>query len=688
MDQATTPRVRTVALLGASGAGKTTLTEALLTRAGVLTRPGKVEDGTTVSDHEPEEIARGISLSLAAAPFTWAADDGHTYDVTLLDTPGFLDFAGSVDAALAAADVALVVVSAVEGVQAGTHLAWEAAAAAGVPRMIVVTKEDKQRADFHRVLDELREAFGDGLVPLELPLGEETDFGGIADVLTEEGYGYASDGSHHKQDIPSQVADEEHRLHDEVTEEIVSHDDDQLEAYLGGEVPTVAELEKTLAHEVRACEAFPVLVASGLTGVGIDRLADLVCELSPVPTESVATVLAGETEVEVAPDPSGPALLYAFRTVADPFVGQVTLFRVLSGTVRAGDKLTNTTTGTEERLPGIFRLRGKEHVTVEAARAGEVAAVAKLAATPSGSLLVGKGAPGGASLRARPGRVRQPVYALALEPVTQSDDDRLSAALSRLVAEDTTLAIDRTGDRTVLRGLGETHLLVAIERLGRVFNVHVTTAAVPVAYLETIGGTATAEGKIKKQSGGHGQYAVVNMKVSPLPRGEGFEFVDSVVGGAIPRNYMAAVQKGVVEGMAAGGPHGFPIVDVKVDVFDGKAHPVDSSDMAFRTASASGLKEALVAAGSVVLEPVSKISVTVPVSAQGDVMGDLSTRRGRIADTVSLGEGMVRIDALVPQSELTRYVLDLRSLTGGRADLAMEHDHYDPLPPHLVPATA
>ncbi|WP_263731159.1 elongation factor G [Cellulomonas sp. SG140] len=686
MDQATSPRVRTVALLGASGAGKTTLVEALLHRGGVLTRPGKVEDGSTVSDHEPEEIARGISLTLSAVPLTWAADDGHTYDLTLLDTPGYLDFAGAVDAALTAADMALIVVSAVDGVQAGTHLAWQAAAAAGVPRMFVVTKEDKTRADFHHVLDELRASFGDGLVPLELPLGEESGFAGVADVLAEEGYAYDPDGRHHNQAIPQQVADEEHRLHEEVTEEIVSHDDEQLEAYLGGEVPSVAELEKTLAHEVRECEAFPVLVASGITEVGIDRLADLVCELSPVPTESVATVLAGETEVEVAPDPAGPVLVHAFRTMADPFVGQVTLFRVLSGTVHAGDKLTNTTTGAEERLPGLFRLRGKEHLPVDAVRAGEVAAVAKLTGTPSGSLLAGRGAPGGTALRARPTRSRQAVYGLALEPVTQSDDDRLSAALSRLVAEDPTLTIDRTGDRTVLRGLGDTHLTVALERLSRVFNVNVTTSPVPVGYQETIAGTVEVEGKVKKQSGGHGQYAVVNMRVSPLPRGTGYEFVDSVVGGAIPRNFMAAVHRGVTEGMAAGGPHGHPIVDLRVEVFDGKSHPVDSSDMAFRTAAALGVKEALLAAGSVVLEPVSRIAVTVPVSVQGDVMGDLSTRRGRIADTVSLDDGTVRIEALVPESELSRYVLDLRSLTGGRADLTIEPDHFDVLPSHLVPA--
>lgn len=681
MDQATSPRVRTVALLGASGAGKTTLTEALLHRAGAIPRAGRVEDGTTVSDHEPEEIARGISLGLGVAPFRWRADDGHTYDVTLLDTPGYLDFAGAVDAALSAADLAVVVVSAVDGVQAGTHLAWRAAADAGVPRVLVVTKEDRARADFHRVLDQLREAFGDVVVPLELPFGDETAFTGVADVLSETAYGYEPDGRHHTEPLPAGLADEEHRLHEQVTEEIVAHDDEQLERYLAGDVPSVAELERTLAQEVAAGEAVPVLVASGTTGVGVDRLADLVCELCPAP--AVRTVLAGDVEVEVAPDPGGPVLLHAFRTTADPFVGQVTLFRVLSGTVRAGDRLVNTATRTEERLPGLFLLRGKEHTPVDVAVAGQVAAVAKLTGTPAGSLLAAKGTPG-TSLTARPPRTRPGVYGLVLDPVTQSDDDRLSAALGRLAAEDPTLTVERTGDRTVLRGLGDTHLTVALERLARVFGVHVSTSPVPVGYRETVARAVEAEGKVKKQSGGHGQYAVVQLRVSPLPAGAGFEFVDSVVGGAIPRSYLPAVERGVREAMAAGGPHGYPVVDVRVEVHDGKAHSVDSSDMAFRTAAAAGLKEALAAAGTVVLEPVCRVQVTVPTSVQGDVMSDLSTRRGRITDTVSLEGGEVVVEATVPESELRRYVLDLRSLTGGRGALTVAPDHYAPCPEHLT----
>ncbi|UZN02989.1 elongation factor G [Cellulomonas sp. S1-8] len=684
MDQASSVAVRTVALLGASGSGKTTLTEALLLRAGAIPRAGRVEDGSTVTDHEPEEIARGISLALGVAHLPWQADDGHTYDLTVLDTPGFLDFAGAVDAALSAADLAVVVVSAVDGVQAGTHLAWRAAADAGVPRVVVVTKEDKVRADFHRTLAQLRAAFGDTLVPLELPFGDEAAFTGVADVLSEEGYVYDADGHHHSEPLPSGVAEEEHRLHEEVTEEIVAHDDEQLERYLAGDVPSAADLGRTLAQEVCDGRAVPVLVASGTTGVGVDRLADLLCALCPGPDARARTVLAGAVEVQVAPDPHGPTLVHVFRTVADPFVGQVTVFRVLSGTVRPGDRLVNTTTRTEERVPGLFRLRGKEHTPLDAAVAGQVAAVAKLTGTPTGSLLAARGTPG-VGMTAAPAPVRPGVYALALDPVTQSDDDRLSAALARLCAEDPTLTVDRTGDRTVLRGLGDTHLAVALERLARVFGVHVTTAPVPVGYRETVARPVAAEGRVKKQSGGHGQYAVVHLRVSPLPPGSGFEFVDSVVGGAIPRSYLPAVERGVREAMAAGGPHGYPVVDLRVEVHDGRAHAVDSSDMAFRTAAAAGLKEALATAGTVVLEPVCRVQITVPTAAQGDVMSDLSARRGRITDTMSLDGGEVVVEAVVPEAELRRYVLDLRSLTGGRGGLTVAPDHYAPCPDHLAP---
>ncbi|MCB7135036.1 elongation factor G [Cellulosimicrobium marinum] len=680
--------VRTVALVGHSGAGKTTLAEAFLHRAGAIPRPGTVADGTTVCDHEPEEVARGISVALGVAHLGWTAPDGETYRVTLLDTPGAPDFVGGVDAALAVADLAVVVVSAVDGVRSGTEAVWRACDEVGIPRLVLVSQEDRARASFRTVLDELRATFVTSFVPLELPLGEEQSLHGVADVLAERAREYDGDGRAHDEDVPDDVRAEEHALHDEVVEEIVTHDDDQLEAYLAGDEPGVADLERTLAQEVRDGEAVPVLLASALTGVGVDRALDLVCELGPSPVDRPAVVLlpdaagspdaagAGRATSDVVPDPAGDTLVHVFRTVVDPFVGQVSVFKVLSGTVASGDRLVDVATGAEDRVHGLFRLRGREHVAVERAGAGEVVAAAKVSVATTGSLLASRRVP----VRARPVPARPPVYAHALRPVSQPDDDKLSAALARLAAEDPTLHVDLTGTQAVLGGLGDTHLAVALERLERTFGVHVTTEPVQVAYRETIARAVEAEGRLKKQSGGHGQFAVVQLRVSPLPRGAGFEFANAVVGGSVPRQYLPAVERGVVEAMAAGGPHGYLVVDLRVEVYDGKAHSVDSSDMAFRTAGATGLREALAAAGTVVLEPVSAVSVTVPSDAQGDVMGDLSARRGHITATGSLDDGRVVVEALVPEAELVRYVLDLRSLTGGRGSFTARPDRYEVLP--------
>ena len=687
MDMAATPTIRNVALVGHSGAGKTTLAESLLYRAGVVPRLGRVEDGTTVCDTEPEETKRGISLSLAVAPFHWKASDGQAYKINLIDTPGYADFAGGVDAALSVADLAVIVVSAVDGVEVGTEIVWQQCADAGIPRMVFVTKEDKPRADFYRVLEQLRATFGAGIVPIELPIGEEDAFHGIADVLSDQGLAYDQDGTRHNQPLPDDVAAEERRLHEEVAEEIVSGDDEQLEKYLSGEVPSAADLERALMHEVRDCQEFPVLVGSALTGVGVDRLADYLCEIGPSPADRPVTVVIADpkgagAEISVVADPKGDTLLHVFRTVADPFVGQVSVFKVLAGTLRNEDRLTNSMTGTEERMHGLFHLRGKEHLPTDHVVAGDIGAIAKLAGSPTGSSLSKRGTPANVA-----GPAPRPTpFALALKPVTQSDDDKLSSALQRLVGEDPTLAIDRSGatGQTVLRGTGDTHLAVALERLARKFGVNVSTEDVKIAYRETIAKPTEAEGKLKKQSGGHGQYAVANLRVSPTGRGEGSVFVDSIVGGSIPRNYIPAVERGVHEAMAAGGLHGFPVVDVRVEAYDGKFHSVDSSDMAFRTAAAHGLREALAKAGTVVLEPVSMITVTVPSALQGDVMGDLSARRGRIAGTSALDASRHQVQAMVPEAEIQRYVLDLRSLTGGRGTFEAVHDHYDVLPPHLV----
>ncbi|WP_448811571.1 elongation factor G [Agromyces bauzanensis] len=677
MNSAENPTHRTVALVGATGSGKTTLAEALLHRAGAISRAGTVEQGSTVCDHEPEEIARGTTLGLSLAALSWACPDGSVQELTLADTPGHPDFVIGVDTALSVADVAVVVVSAVDGVTAGTRFAWSAAEAAGVPRMVVVTQEDKARADFRRVLGELRAAFGEHLWPLELPLGEEQEFHAIADVLSEQALEYDEGGRHHEAPLPPEAEAEEHRMHLDVTEEIVSHDDEQLEAYLDGREPPAGDLERTFAKEVATGEAVPVVVCSGFTETGVDRVADLLCALAPAALDHDGRIVVGEgdagTEVPVAPNPDGDVVVHVFRTVADPFVGQVSMLKVLSGVLRPSDRLRNATTGVEERIHGLFRLRGAEHLPVEVLRAGDVGAVAKLTGSPSGSVLWSR-----ATGSARPAQLprRAPVFAVSLAPATQSDDEKLSSALARLVAEDSTLVIDRAGGATVLRGLGETHLAVAVERLARVFGVHVTTGPAPVAYRETIAGSADVEGKLKKQSGGHGQFAVVQLRVSPLPSGQGFEFVDKVVGGAVPRAYIPAVEKGARDALATGGPQGHPVVDVRVELYDGKSHSVDSSEMAFRTAASIGVKAALAEAGTVLLEPVSIVTVTVPSELQGTVLTDLSGRRGRVSATEAADDGRARVVASVPDAELARYVLDLRSMTGGQAELVITPDRY------------
>ncbi|MEV1128922.1 elongation factor G [Agromyces sp. NPDC049794] len=685
MNSATTSTHRTVALVGGAGSGKTTLAEALLHRAGAITRAGTVEQGSTVCDHEPEEVARGTTLGLSLAYVEWTAPDGVEHAVTLVDTPGHPDFVGGVDTALSVADVALVVVSAVDGVTAGTRFVWSAAEAAGVPRIVVVTQEDKTRADFRRVLGELRSAFGEHLWPLELPLGEEQAFHGVADVLSEQALEYDEAGRHREGPLPPEAEAEEHRMHLDVTEEIVSHDDEQLEAYLEGNEPSAGELERTFAREVATGEAVPVVVCSGVTETGVDRVADLLCALAPSSLDHDGRIVVGAgsgdggggTEVAVAPNPDGEVLVHVFRTVADPFVGQVSMLKVLSGVLRPSDRLRNATTGADERIHGIFRLRGAEHLPADVLRAGDVGAVAKLTGSPSGSLLWSR-----TSGSARPASVppRAPVFAVSLEPASQSDDEKLSGALSRLVAEDPTLLIDRTGGATILRGLGDTHLAVAVERLARVFGVHVNTGPAPVAYRETIAGSADAEGKLKKQSGGHGQFAVVQLRVSPLPPGQGFEFVDKVVGGAVPRTYIPAVEKGARDALATGGPQGHPVVDVRVELYDGKSHSVDSSEMAFRTAASMGVKAALAEAGTVLLEPVSIVTVTVPSDLQGTVLTDLSGRRGRVSATEAADDGRARVVASVPDAELARYVLDLRSMTGGQAELVITPDRYAKVP--------
>jgi elongation factor G len=669
-------RIRNVALVGHNGAGKTSLAEALLHRSGAVNRMGRVEQGTTVSDFDPEEQRRLMSLGLSVVPFDWK---GHK--VNLIDTPGYADFVGDVVAALRVVDLAVFVVSAVDGVQAQTEAVWRLAAKLGIPRMVFVNKLDLERASFERTLDQLRDRFGAGVAPLELPIGESQSFRGIADLLTDRAHIY-DDGVPREESIPDEMEELEHRVHDALVEGIVVADDALLERYLEGDMPSFAELEHALAHGVADASVFPVVCGAATGEVAIDRLADFLCEIGPSPRERPSHVKAGDVAVDVPAQEDAEPLAFVFKTLADPYVGQVTLFKVLSGTISTDDHLVNSRTGAAERMHGLFVLRGKDHLPVTSLSAGDIGAVAKLASTSTGDTLAPKGKPVTVEPIDRP----DPSLAIAILPRTQADEDKLSSVLHRLQQEDPVLVVERDDEtrQTLLRGTGDTHLAVALEKLSRKFGVQVDTEDVRVRYRETITGSSEAEGKHKKQSGGHGQFAVCDIRMKPRERGAGFEFVDAVVGGAVPRQYIPAVQKGLEETMASGGVFGYPVVDVSVTLYDGKFHTVDSSEAAFKIAARIAFREGMAKASPVLLEPISRLTVTVPSDRQGDVLADLMGRRGRVQETTAGELGEQEVTALVPTSEIIRYAIDLRSLTGGRGRFRTEHAHYDVLPSHLV----
>ncbi|HUG32256.1 MAG TPA: elongation factor G [Acidimicrobiia bacterium] len=663
-------KVRNIALVGHGGSGKTTLAEAMLFVGGATKRMGSVEAGTSTLDYEPEEIDRGISLGLAVATVDWKGTR-----VNLIDSPGATEFSGDARTALRAADLALFAVSAVDGVEVQTEALWRAAEEEGIPRAIVITKLDRERASYERVLGELRDNFGKSVAPIQVPIGAEESLRGLVRVATERAYEYRSgDPLGSQTELPEEVAALVHSAHTDLIETVVETDDDMMEAYFEGTEPTREQIVDTVHHGIINGEIHPVLVTSATKLIGIDTLFEFIADYGPNPLErSIPTFSAG-TALE--PSGDGPVLAYVFKTFSDAFVGRISLFRIYSGTAKADQEL-ELARGGKVRLHNLFKLQGKEHHDVSELPVGGIGAVAKVEDLHPGDTLRSPGL----DAAIEPIKYPSPVAEFAISPHSHHDDEKMSTALHRIEESDPTIRVERRAEtgETILSGLGDTHLDVTLARIKRMFGVEIDAAIPKIPYRESIQATAEAEGKHKKQSGGRGQFGVAMVRFSPRPRGSGYEFIDSIKGGSIPRGLIPAVDKGIQEALRRGILAGFPVVDVAAEVYDGKYHAVDSDEMSFRMAGIQALRTASPKLRPVLLEPIMRVTVTVPEDHLGDVMGDINSKRGKVLGME--GEGMLRtVNAEVPMAEMQQYAAELRSLTSGRGTFEMEFDHYEEVP--------
>jgi elongation factor G len=663
--------IRNVALVGHGGSGKTSLAEALLYVTGVTTRQGSVDQGTTLLDFDPEEQDRKISLGLAVASVEWK---GHRINV--IDTPGYADFSGDARVALRAADLALFVVSAVDGVEVQTEILWKVAGDEGIPRAFFITKLDRERASFSRVLAQLRDSFGKRVAPVQVPIGEEANISGLVRVVSGKAFTYGpNDRTGTVSDTtPPEVKELVEETHNSLIESVVETDDDLMEKYFEGQEPSSEVIVSTVHRGMLEGEIFPVLVGASSRRIGVDTLCEFLIDFAPNPLERRhPPVSAGEP---ITIQESGPVLAYVFKTVSDPFVGRISLFRVYSGSI-APDADLEISRGGHARMHNLFYLMGKEHVDAKILTVGDIAAVAKAENIHAGDTLRSAGL----RLSLAPVVFPSPVTQLAIFPKSQHDEEKLSTALQRMLEEDPTLRVDRNAEtaETVLSGLGDTHLDVTIARIHRKFGVDVETALPKIPYRETITSSSEAEGKHKKQSGGRGQFGVANVKFSPLPRGTGYEFIDAVKGGAIPRQFIPAVDRGIQEALQRGILAGYPVIDVAAEVNDGKFHAVDSDELSFRMAGIQAVRAAAPNLRGVLLEPIMKLTIRVPEEHTGDVMGDINSKRGRVLGMDSDGGARV-IDAEIPMAEVQRYAADLRSMTSGRGTFEVIFDHYAEMP--------
>jgi elongation factor G len=666
-----TDHVRNILIVGHGGAGKTSLVESVLHATGATNRIGRVEDGTTVTDFEPEETRKQISVSVAVAP---VEHDG--FKVNLLDAPGYADFVGDVRAALPAVDAVLFVVSAVEGVETQTEVVWTMAEELGLPRAFFINKLDRDRASFARTLDAIQAAFGKACPPLYLPIGEEHEFRGLVGLLSGRAFLY-DDGARREGDVPEDLQEAASSLREQLIEAIIqeSEDEELMDRYLGGDEIAPTDLIPDLEQAVTAGRLFPVLAGAATRNVGVAELLEVLTQAFPSPVERPP--VEGRRA-----DPAGPLAAYVFKTISDPYVGRMNLFRVLSGTFLPDSTVLNATKGKDERVGNLLTVRGKAQEPADQVVAGDIGAVAKLADTATGDTLSAKDDPVTLPAPSMP----DPLLPIAIAPKSRGDEEKLSSGLSRTEAEDLTLRVERNPEtkQTILWGMGENHIEVTLERLKRKYGVEVVQVPLLLPYKETFRASVKALGRHVKQSGGHGQYAIANLEVEPLPRGGGFEYVDKIYGGAVPNQFIPSVEKGVRKAMEDGLLAGYPVVDIRVTLYDGKYHSVDSSDMAFQIAGALALKEAAAQAEMALLEPVLELEVLVPDEYVGDILGDLSSRRGRVVGTDPVGTGRTLVRATVPEAEVVRYAIDLRSMTRGRGSFARRFSHYEELPPHLA----
>ncbi|HEX7485617.1 MAG TPA: elongation factor G [Vicinamibacterales bacterium] len=668
--------IRNVTIAGHSGAGKTQLTAAILFDAGMVNRFGKVDDGTTVTDFDEEEVARKHTLAASLAYAEW-----NKYKINLIDTPGFGNFLSDTLAAMRVCDAAVVVVDAVSGVEVQTEKVWEAAEEYELPRLVVVNRLDRERASLSRTLDSLNTAFGRTVIPVQMPIGEEKSFRGVVDLVGMKAYVFETDGSGtFKEDaVPGPMERDAKAAREALIEMVAEADDKLMERFFEAGTLTQEELVGGLRTAVLSRKVFPLFCTSAILNVGVQTLLDAMIDYVPTPSERPAKGTRGGQDVEVTASDSGPYAAFVWKTVADPFAGRISMFRVMSRSLKADTTVYNLTKETPERLGHLVLMQGKTQTDVPEIKAGDMGAVAKLKETVTNDTLTDKG-----GVAFMPMKFPEPVLSYAIEPKSRGDEDKISSSLQRLQEEDPTIRSSRDTQtkELLLSGQGQLHIEVTVAKLKRRFGVEVNLKPPKIPYRETITAATDAHGRHKKQTGGHGQFGDCSIRMEPLPRGADFEFVDDIFGGAIPQTFRPAVEKGIQETRLRGYLAGYPVVDFKVTLTDGKYHDVDSNELSFKMAGRLAFKDAMTRCRPTILEPIMNVEVYAPSDFAGDLMGDLNGRRGRIAGMDTRG-GMTVIKAQVPMSEMLTYEQQLTSATGGRGSYHMAYSHYEEVPNHI-----